>query len=412
LEDNLMALFGGTDRIAGIMDRLNFEEGEVIQHPWVTKSLERAQKKVEQNNFSIRKRQLEYDDVLNNQRNVIYSRRRNALLGENLQSDILDMLEDLVGTIVETHYKTADYHAIQEEILRNLAVDVPVDEEAWMRAGEDGLIDLIVESALHVYRLKEERIAQPLYQALTQLDAADPDRRPDRIQVLFTDGTRRLRIVADVRKALDTQGREIVRALERAAILAIIDDRWMEHLRDLDSVKEGIGLRAFGQKDPLVEYKREAFGMFRDLMEEVQREAITLIWKSVPEAAPEAARPQAARSRQAGVDMSRAQARHADSTNMGFSAPQSTMPAGAGMGSAGIPAGGGRGPAGMPSRQGAPGSAGAQAALQQRRPETAGDEPGRNDHVTIRNVSTGETRETKWKHAKRMVEDEGWVLMR
>jgi len=395
LEDNLMALFGGTERISSLMGRLNFEEGEVIQHPWVTKSLERAQKKVEQNNFSIRKRQLEYDDVLNNQRNVIYSRRRNALLGENLQSDILDMLEELVASVVESYYGDGAYDTIQEEILRLLAVDAPVDHEKWARIGEDGLTDLIIERAIEMYRQKEERIAVPLSQALKQIEQADPARRPERMQVIFNDGSRRLRVVADVKKAIETEGHEIVRALERAAVLATIDDKWMEHLRELDSVKEGIGLRAFGQKDPLIEYKREAFEMFRSLMDELQQEVISLIWKAVPEAQADQAGIQQARSQKAKIDMQRARAQHQDSTNMGFSAPQSTM---AGTGS-------------PTAQQAAAIAAGAQVSGQRKKPAVVDKEPGRNDQVTIQNVQTGETRNTKWKHAQRMVEEEGWVLI-
>ena len=395
LEDNLMALFGGTDRIAGIMDRLNFEEGEVIQHPWVTKSLERAQKKVEQNNFGIRKRQLEYDDVLNNQRNVVYTRRRNALQGENLQGDILDMLEDLVSGIVEESYGNGDYDRIQEQVLRMLAVQVPVEHEKWARTGVDGVIDLIIRHALTTYRRKEEKIATPLHMALKQLEQVEPERRPERMQVVFTDGTRRIRVVADVRKALETEGREVVRALERSAILSTIDEKWMEHLRELDSVKEGIGLRAFGQKDPLIEYKREAFEMFRALMEEVQTEAISLIWKAVPEAQVDGAQVQQAKARQPRVDLRKARAQHAETANMGFSTPQSTLPSASAAPGA---------TASAPPR--IPGMG------EKRAPVVAEAEPGRNDHVTIRNLQTGESRDTKWKHAKRMVEEQGWVLDR
>ncbi len=395
LEDNLMALFGGTERISSLMGRLNFEEGEVIQHPWVTKSLERAQKKVEQNNFSIRKRQLEYDDVLNNQRNVIYSRRRNALLGENLQSDILDMLEELVASVVDTYYKDGDYETIHEEILRLLAVNVTIDPEKWARIGDDGLIDLIIERAVDLYRQKEERIAIPLNQALKQIEQADPSRRPERMQVIFNDGSRRLRVVADVKKALETEGHEVVRALERAAVLAIIDDKWMEHLRELDSVKEGIGLRAFGQKDPLIEYKREAFEMFRSLMGELQQEVISLIWKSVPDAQAEQAGIQQAKAQKAKIDMQRARTQHQDSTNMGFSAPQSSM----------------SGTGAPTAQQAAAIAAGAKVSGQSRKPAVTDKEPGRNDQVTIQNVQTGETRNAKWKHAQRMVEEEGWVLI-
>ncbi|MDX1590923.1 MAG: preprotein translocase subunit SecA, partial [Balneolaceae bacterium] len=247
LEDDLMTLFGGTDRIANIMEKLNFEEGEVIQHPWVTKSLERAQKKVEQNNFSIRKRQLEYDDVLNNQRNVVYARRRNALLGDQLQNDIFDMLEDLVESIVEEYYANGEFEQLRDEILRLLAVEVELDMDQWAILGQDGLTDKIIERAYEDYRKKERLVSEPLYQVIQQIQKSDAEKKPSKIQVIFTDGIRRMRIIVDVEKAEKSKGREVARALERTSILSTIDNKWMQHLRELDSVKEGIGLRSFGQ---------------------------------------------------------------------------------------------------------------------------------------------------------------------
>ncbi|KPP98420.1 MAG: preprotein translocase subunit SecA [Bacteroidetes bacterium HLUCCA01] len=282
LEDNLMKLFG-SDRISSVMDRMKFEEGEVIQHSWVTKSLERAQGKVEQNNFSIRKKQLEYDDVLNNQRKVVYARRRNALLGDRLSSDIFNMLQDLVDTILDEHYAMAEYENIQEKLLRMLAVDVEIDREKWSSAGQDGLADIIVEKALESYKVKSRVLTEPFMNILKQIQESDMPNKPRQVQMIFTDGIKRLRVVVEVDKAMETNGRELVRGLERAAVLSIIDDKWMEHLRELDSVKEGIGLRAFGQKDPLLEYKREAFKMFGVLVEEMNSEIISMIWKAMPE---------------------------------------------------------------------------------------------------------------------------------
>lgn len=392
LEDDLMALFGGSDRIANIMDRLNFREGEVIQHPWVSKSLERAQKKVEQNNFSIRKRQLEYDDVLNNQRNVIYSRRKNALLGDQLQNDIFDMLEDLVEGIVDTHYPEGNYQAIRDEVLRHLAVDVELDETEWARMGDDGLIDHIISRAYEVYRAKEKLISEPFYNIVKQISEGDSERRPGRIQVIFTDGLRRIRVIVNVEKALANEGREVVRALERTAILSTIDDKWMEHLRELDAVKEGIGLRSFGQKDPLLEYKKEAFEMFRELLEEISQETISMIWKAIPEMQAGAASVQQARQQKALVDMEKAKASHADATNMGFRGGRQAN---------GSPEDGGTGD----------GRAAARAPGEKRQPVVVQEEPGRNDIVKVQNMGTGEVREIKWKHAKRLVDEEGWILV-
>lgn len=386
LEDDLMTLFGGTDRIANIMEKLNFQEGEVIQHPWVTKSLERAQKKVEQNNFSIRKRQLEYDDVLNNQRNVVYARRKHALLGDQLQSDIFDMLEDLVESTVQEYYPQGEFEKLREEILRLLAVDVDLDLDQWAIQGEDGMIDLIIERAYEAYRKKEELVAEPLYKVIQQIQKSEAEKKPTKIQVIFTDGIRRMRIIVDVERAEKNKGREVARALERTAILSTIDNKWMEHLRELDSVKEGIGLRSFGQKDPLLEYKREAFEMFKSLIDEINREAISLIWKAIPEMQADPAKLQQARKEAGKYNMDKAQTQHADSTNMGLK----------GMKQQG---------------NGSDGQQQARAPGEKRQPVTVEEEPGRNDYVKVQNMSTNQVKEVKWKYAKKMVDEEGWVLI-
>ena len=284
LEDELMKLFG-SDRITSIMDRMKFDEGEVIQHPWVTKSLERAQSKVEQNNFGIRKRQLEYDDVLNNQRKVVYGRRRHALMGDRLSGDIYNMLYELIETIVGDHFRDAEYEAVQDKMIRMLAVDATVDREKWSALGEDGLVELLVNQSLEVYKNKTRMLSEPFLRILKQIQESDVPNKPTSVQIIFNDGIKRMRVVVEVTKAMETEGRELVHAMERAAVLSVIDDKWMEHLRELDSVKEGIGLRAFGQKDPLLEYKREAFNMFTELVQEINQEVISTIWKAMPEGA-------------------------------------------------------------------------------------------------------------------------------
>jgi len=383
LEDKLMALFG-SDRVASVMDKLNFEEGEVITHPWITKSLERAQSKVEQNNFSIRKKQLEYDDVLNNQRNVIYARRKHALLGDQLRNDILDMLYELVESMVENHVAAGDYEGLHEEILRNLAVEVEFDREKWFKMGEEELTDMIVDKALETYRRKEELISQPLYQVMKRIEETDPENRPEKVQVVFTNGMRRMRVLVNVEAALKNEGHEIVRSLERSSVLSVIDEKWMEHLRELDAVKEGIGLRAFGQKDPLLEYKKESFEMFKQLLDEINQHVISLIWKSVPEV--QAGQPQRAQKAKSRYNLDRAEATQADA-DLNLQAMGENQQA-------------------------------AQQALQnsgdkKRKPQpvTVEDEPGRNDYVTVQNMNSGEVKEIKWKYAKRMVNEEGWIVV-
>ena len=383
LEDDLMQLFG-SDRIANVMDRLNFEEGEVITHSWITKSLERAQSKVEQNNFSIRKKQLEYDDVLNNQREVIYKRRKHALEGDELRSDIYDMLEELVENVVEEHYPEGELDEIRDTILRFLAVDIELDREEMGQMGPDMLIDHIIERAYEVYEQKEQMISEPLHEVIKNIQESDAENKPSKVQVIFTDGIRRMRVVVDVEKAIENEGHEIARALERTAVLSTIDNKWMDHLRELDAVKEGIGLRAYGKKDPLLEYKREAFEMFKQLLDEINQEAISLIWKAIPEMQADQQKLKQAPEERAKVDMKRAKTQHSDATNMGFKT-------------------GGQQQNGGQQQQ--------QRSDQKPQPVTVEEEPGRNDYVKIQNMNSGEVIDIKWKKAKRKVEQDGWVLI-
>uniref|UniRef100_A0A7V2ZIL7 Protein translocase subunit SecA n=1 Tax=Ignavibacterium album TaxID=591197 RepID=A0A7V2ZIL7_9BACT len=236
LEDDLMRLFG-SDRISSIMSRMGIKEGEVIQHPMITKSVERAQKKVEENNFAIRKRLLEYDDTMNQQREVIYARRQKALQGDRLKSEILDLLEEWVGEIVEKYFEDANAQAIHDEILQHLLVDVKIHPEDFEKLGEQGIKDKIVEAAKQFYNKKEEML-----------------------------------------------GSELMARLERYAMLSVIDHKWKEHLREMDDLKEGIGLRAYGQKDPLVEYKAEAFKLFVVLLEQIRNETVSFVFKFFPQA--------------------------------------------------------------------------------------------------------------------------------
>ena len=352
LEDDLMRLFG--ESLAKTMDRIKFDEGEVLQHSWLSKSLERAQTKVEQNNFSIRKRQLEFDDVLNNQRKVVYERRRNALLGEQLANEILNMLEDTISSIVDEHYENGEYDAIQERVLRLLAVDVELDREHWSNLGREGLVDLIFERALETYRQKEKRISEPFHKVIKRIEDSDSDNKPSRVQIIFTDGKRRMRVIIDVKEALESEGKEVLRSLERSSVLSIIDEKWMEHLRELDTVKEGIGLRSFGQRDPLREYKREAYNMFVELVDQMNMDITSLIWRAVPEATPDQSQMKQAQDspQRRMVDPSKLTASQASAENMGIKFGD-----------------------GDQNRQQAQANGG----QQKRQPEVVGDKVGRND---------------------------------
>ena len=236
LEDDLMRLFG-SDRISSVMERIGIKEGEVIQHPMITRSVERAQKKVEENNFAIRKRLLEYDDTMNQQREVIYTRRNRALQGERLKAEVFDLLEENIQDIIDKHYDNYDADGMHEEILHNYLVEVKPKTEEFESLGKEGLQDQIIEACREFYKRKEEML-----------------------------------------------GSEMMARLERFAMLSVIDHKWKEHLREMDDLKEGIGLRAYGQKDPLVEYKGEAFKLFMDLLEQIRTEVVSFAFKFFPQA--------------------------------------------------------------------------------------------------------------------------------
>jgi len=234
LEDNLMRLFG-SDRVISVMDRLGHEEGDVIKHSIVTKSIERAQKKVEEQNFAIRKRLLEYDDVLNQQREVIYRRRKKALVKKRLTADIFDLLDDYVEETVRQHAATADTAALEEQVLRELSVEFRPTPEALEPDNIASTTDELRKKAHEFYHRKEELIPA-----------------------------------------------DIMGQIEKYAVLNVIDNKWREHLREVDTLKEGINLRAYGQKDPLLEYKQEAYKLFVELLKEIEHETLSLAFKLFP----------------------------------------------------------------------------------------------------------------------------------
>ncbi len=313
LEDDLMRLFGH-DRTARIMDKLGMEEDEVIEHKWITKGIERSQSKVEQNNFAIRKRQLEYDDVLNAQREVIYDRRMHALSGERLKGDILDMLRGLVEHIVGDHFSNGDIEEIQEGIRRSLAFELDVDQQTAYNLGESGLVERILDEATAHYRRKRAALARPFYESARQMiENAEEGKAPQRFFVDFSDGRRVLRAMVQADDVLESEGQEINDALERSAVLSTIDSKWTEHLRDLDEVKEGVGLRAYGQKDPLIEYKMEAYRLFKEMIVTIDEEVVGLVFKAGPLVQGDSQAKAARRVQEVSkprLDASRAQAQH------------------------------------------------------------------------------------------------------
>jgi len=271
LEDNLMRLFQ-SDRIAGLMDKMGHKEGEVIQHSMVSKSIERAQKKVEENNFGIRKRLLEYDDVMNIQREAIYKKRNAALHGERLAVDIHSMFVGSVENVVSMHKRAKDYEGFRFDSLSLLSIDPQISKDEFLTASEDNIIDKVLDQTLSHYELKCKNITEVLLPIIERV-YQNEGHRYKRIAIPFTDGrTNPLPIAADLKTALDTKGTSIMKDIEKTITLAIIDDHWKDHLRSMDELKDSVQAASFEQKDPLVKYKIEAYGLFEELIHKINRD--------------------------------------------------------------------------------------------------------------------------------------------
>ena len=271
LEDNLMRLFQ-SERIAGLMDKMGHKDGEVIQHSMVTKSIERAQKKVEENNFGIRKRLLEYDDVMNIQREAIYKKRNNALYGERLAVDIHNMFIGSVETIVDGNKKAGNFEGFRLDCLSSLGIDPAINEDTFKSMSTDELINQTLDEVIDNYSAKSHQITNFLMPTIRQV-FENEGHRYRRIAIPFTDGrTNPLPIAADLKQAVDSNGGLLMRDIEKTITLAIIDDHWKEHLRSMDELKDAVQAASFEQKDPLVKYKIEAYNLFEDLINKVNRD--------------------------------------------------------------------------------------------------------------------------------------------
>ncbi|HEX9979335.1 MAG TPA: preprotein translocase subunit SecA [Flavobacterium sp.] len=277
LEDNLMRLFG-SERVAKIMDRMGLKEGEVIQHSMMTKSIERAQKKVEENNFGVRKRLLEYDDVMNAQREVVYKRRRHALHGERLQVDIANMLYDTCELIVTQNKTAGDYKNFEFELIRYFSITSPVTENEFEKTTEQELTGKVYKAAMQYYIEKNERSAREAFPIIRNV-FENPNNQFERIVVPFTDGVKTLNVVTDLVKAYETEGRQLIGDFEKNITLAIVDEAWKKHLRKMDELKQSVQLAVHEQKDPLLIYKFEAFNLFRNMLNGVNKEVVSFLFK-------------------------------------------------------------------------------------------------------------------------------------
>ena len=377
LEDNLMRLFG-SERVAKVMDRMGLEEGEVIQHSMMTKSIERAQKKVEENNFGIRKRLLEYDDVMSAQREVIYKRRRHALEGSRLKLDVLNMLFDTCEEIVLNNKAANDFKNFEFEIISNFSMTAPLTEEAFLEGTENELIQKLYQALLEHYNTKTSANAQMAYPVIKEVFER-PDNKFERIVVPFTDGVKSLNIVTNLKEAYETQGKSLVDDFERNITLALIDNAWKVHLRKMDELKQSVQLAVHEQKDPLLIYKFEAFKLFKSMLYELNKEVLSFLIKGgLPSQKAaniqEAKRPrsqQKLRTSKDDVLNTEEMAQRARSVGAGASQPQ-----------------------------------------RQTIETIVREQPkiGRNERVTIKNVSTGETKTVKYKQAEVLIKQGQWVI--
>ena len=377
LEDNLMRLFG-SERVAKVMDRMGLEEGEVIQHSMMTKSIERAQKKVEENNFGIRKRLLEYDDVMSAQREVIYKRRKHALQGSRLKLDVLNMLFDTCEEIVLNYKAASDYKNFEFEIISNFSMTAPISEEKFSETSEDSLITKLYEALLLHYQEKTELNAQMAFPVIKEVYER-PGNKFERIVVPFTDGVKSLNVVTNLKEAYESKGKHLIEDFERNITLALIDDAWKVHLRKMDELKQSVQLAVHEQKDPLLIYKFEAFELFKSMLAILNKEVLSFLIKGgLPNQSP--ASIQEAKRAKLNKNFNTSKDEVLNTEELA----QRNRSVGAGVSQTG-----------------------------KKIIETIiREQPkiGRNEKVTIKNISTGETKTVKFKQADPLLKNGSWVI--
>lgn len=277
LEDNLMRLFA-SERISNIMVKMGVEEGEVMQHSMLTKSIERAQRKVEENNFGIRKRLLEYDDVMNSQRTVIYAKRKNALFGERLDVDLNNTIYDVVEDIVTDAKGGGSYEEFQIEVIRLFALNPEITEEEFKQGGVESLTDRLFQQVFKHYQDRAEQIAEQTLPVLTNV-LAERGTMIENVVVPFSDGIRGIQVATNLQKAVESKGKEVFRSFEKGIVLALIDEAWKEHLREMDDLKQSVQNAVYEQKDPIIIYKMEAFDLFKNMLASMNKEIVSFLFK-------------------------------------------------------------------------------------------------------------------------------------
>ena len=277
LEDSLMRLFG-SERIAKLMDRMGHKDGDVIEHSMITKSIERAQKKVEENNFGIRKRLLEYDDVMNKQREVIYKRRHNALFGDRLEVDIANMIYDVAVSVVKSNKDFEDFGQYELDLIKFFTMGTPVTEDEFRSKSIKDLTNITYDAAIEDYKARMKYVAETAFPVISNV-FENQGHMFSRIQVPFTDGIRQMTVVCDLKEAYESQGKTLIKDFEKSVVLSLIDDNWKEHLRDVDDLRKTSQNAVYEQKDPLVVYKQESFHIFQRMLDTVNKEIISFLFK-------------------------------------------------------------------------------------------------------------------------------------
>ncbi len=369
LDDNLMRIFG-SERIAKMMDRMGLKEGEVIQHSMITKSIERAQKKVEENNFGIRKRLLEYDDIMNAQREFVYKRRRHALDGDRLNIDIVNMIFDTCQIIVNQNKPTKDFQNFEFELIRFSSMTSPFSAEEFEQMEAQELIDKLYEIIYAHYQDKIAKNAIAAFPVIKDVYENEGDKY-ERIVVPFTDGIKNLQVVTNLKAAYESEGKELVKDFEKNITLAIIDENWKNHLRKMDELKTSVQNAAHEQKDPLLIYKFEAFELFKIMIDVVNKEVLSFLFKG--EIPNQGNISEARQQKRESLNVSKADVQNSSEQAISNSTQQEQQPV-----------------------------------------ETiVRDQPkiGRNERVTIKNVMSGEEKEVKFKQAIPLLEKGEWVLI-
>jgi preprotein translocase subunit SecA len=375
LEDNLMRLFG-SERIGKMMDRMGFKEGEVIQHKMISKSIERAQKKVEENNFGIRKHLLEYDDVMNAQRNSIYAKRKNALYGDKLDLDIANTLYEIAENVVFTAKDTEDFEEFELELIRIMSIQSPITQEEFLKTNEHQLVETVYQKAKEAYSRKVELMASMTYPVIANVYQNESNSY-ENIIIPVTDGSKSTQILANLKDSYEAKGKNISKLLERNITLGVIDNEWKEHLREMDDLRQSVRGAQYEQKDPLLIYKLESYELFKQMVSKVNKEIISFLMRAnLPQ--------------NQGVEQTnneKIQQRSQPKLQTGRTdINQATQ-------------------------------ANQQVANQQQNGERIKQQPvvnevkiGRNDKVTIVNLRSGETKEVKYKQAEPLINEGSWQM--